>query len=83
VPEPLELHEQTIGTTHGLGVAGDALCATILAFGDQPRTFQHGHVLLHGCERHLISRRQLAHRRVGIHHAREDVAPRGVRQCAE
>jgi hypothetical protein len=83
VPELLELHEQTIGTTHGLEGAGDALCPTILAFGDQLSTFQHGHVLLHGCERHLVSGRQLADRRLGIHHAREDVPPRGVGQCAE
>ena len=83
MPELLELHQQTIGTAHGVKVAGDALCATILPFGYQLSTFQHGHVLLHGCERHLVSRRQLADRRVGIHHARQDVAPRGIGQCPE
>jgi hypothetical protein len=83
VPALLELRQQTIGTAHGGGVAGHALRATVPPLGHQPSTFQHGHVLLHGCKRHLVSRGQLADRRVGVHHARQDVAPRGIGQRPE
>jgi hypothetical protein len=83
VPALLELRQQTIGTAHGGGVAGHALRATVPPLGHQLSTFQHGHVLLHGCKRHLVSRGQLADRRVGVHHARQDVAPRGIGQRPE
>jgi hypothetical protein len=79
----LELREQPIGTAHGLGVAGHAPCATVLVLDHQPGAFQHGHVLLHGGERHLVSRGQFADGRVGAHHTRQDVAPRGVGQRPE
>jgi hypothetical protein len=83
VPALLELREQAVGTTHRVGVAGHALRATVLPLGHQLSTFQHGHVLLHGCKRHLVPRRQLADGRVGVHHARQDVAPRGIGQRPE
>jgi hypothetical protein len=40
-------------------------------------------VLLHGGERHFVTRGQLADGRVGVHHPGQDVAPRGVGQRAE
>jgi hypothetical protein len=40
-------------------------------------------VLLDGCKRHLVSRGQLADGRVGVHHARQDVAPRRIGQSPE
>jgi hypothetical protein len=40
-------------------------------------------VLLHGGKRHLVARRQLADGSVGVHHARQDVAARGVGQGPE
>ncbi len=83
MPALLELCQQTIGTAHRIGVTGHALCTTVLPLGHQLSTFQHGHVLLYGCKRHLVSRRQLADRRVGVHHARQDVAPRGIGQRPE
>jgi hypothetical protein len=83
LPALLELRQQAIGTAHGVGVAGHALRATVLPLGHQLSTFQHGHVLLHGCKRHLVSRGQLADGRVGVHHARQDVAARGIGQRPE
>ena len=83
MPALLELRQQTVGTAHGVGIAGHALRATVLPLGHQLGTFQHGDVLLHGCKRHLVSRRQLADRRVSIHHASQDVAPRGIGQRPE
>jgi hypothetical protein len=72
-----------IGAAHGFGVAGHALRATVLPFGHQLSTFQHGHVLLHRGKRHRVSRSQLADRRVGVHHARQDVSPGGIGQRSE
>jgi len=83
VPALLELREQTIGASHRVGVAGHALRATVLPLGHKLSTFQHGHVLLHGCKRHLVPRRQLADGRVGVHHAGQNVAPRGIGQRPE
>lgn len=83
MPALLELRQQTMGTADGVGVAGHALRATVLPLGHQLGAFQHGHVLLHGCKRHLVSRGQLADGRVGVHHTRQDVAPRGIGQRPE
>ena len=83
LPAFLELREQTVGAAYGVGIAGHALRAAVLPLGHQLGTFQHGHVLLHGCKRHLVSRGQLADRRVGVHHARQDVTPRGIGQRPE
>ena len=83
MPALLELCKQAVGAAHGVGIAGHALCTTVLPFGDQLRTFQNGDVLLHGGKRHLVSRRQLADGRVSIHHASQDVAPGGIGQRPE
>jgi hypothetical protein len=83
VPALLELRQQPVGTTHGVGVAGDALRPAVAALGHQLRPFQDGNVLLHGCKRHRVSRRQLADGCVGVHDAGQDVPPRRVRQRPE
>jgi len=83
LPALFELRQQSIGTTHGVRVTGHALRATVLPLGHQMRTFQHGDVLLHGGKRHLVSRGQLADGRIGVHHACQDVAPRGISQRPE
>jgi len=83
VPTLFELREEMIGTSHGVGIARHALRATVFSLGDQVRAFQHGHVLLDGCKRHLVSRGQLADRPVGVHHACQDVAPRRIGQRPE
>ena len=82
-PAFLELGEQAVGPAQGVRVAGHALRTAIPALGDQSGPLEHGHVLLHGSERHVVAPRQLADRRVGVHHAREDVPPRGVGERAE
>jgi hypothetical protein len=83
VPAFLELREQMVGPAHGVGIAGDALRPAVLPLGHQPRPLEHRDVLLHRGERHLVAGRQLADRRVGVHHAGEDVAPRRVGERAE
>jgi len=77
------LREQPVGAAHGVRVASHALRAAVLPLGDQLGSFEHGYVLLHGSERHLVTRGQLADGRVGAHHSGQDVAPRGVGQRAE
>ena len=80
MPDLLELLQQAIGTTHGVGVAGYSLRAAMPPLGHQVSALQHGHVFLNGCKRHSIARGQLADGRVGVHHASEDIAARGVGQ---
>jgi hypothetical protein len=69
--------------SHGVGIARHALRAAVSPLGHQLRAFQHGHVLLHGGKRHLVSRGQFADRCVGVHHTRQNVAPRGIGQGPE
>lgn len=83
VPALLELRKQLRGTTHRIGVAGHALRAAVPPLGDQPRTFQHGHVFLHSGKRHVVMRRELAHGRVSVHDSRQNVAPRGIGERPE
>ena len=83
MPALLELPEQSSRTPQGVRVAGHALGASILAFRYQPRTLQHGHVLLHGGKRHVVVRGEFAHGRVGVHDPRQDVATRGIGERPE
>lgn len=83
MPPLFELSEQRVGATQGVRVAGNALGAAVLAFGDQLRTLQNGDVLLHGCERHFVARGQVADRRVGGQYASQNVAPCGIGQRPE
>jgi hypothetical protein len=83
LPTLLELRQQAIGPAHGVRIAGHTLGTTVLPFGHQLRTFQNGHVLLHGGKRHRVLRRQLADGGVGVHHARQNVAPGGIGQRPE
>jgi hypothetical protein len=79
----LEFREQTVGSPHGVRVASHALRAALFSFGDQLRSFEHGHVLLHGGERHLVTRGQLTDGRIGGHDPGQDVSPRGIGQRTE
>ena len=72
-----------MGPAHGVRVASHALRAAVSSFGDQLGSFENRHVLLHGSERHVVVRRQLGDRRVGIHHPGQDVASCGVGQRPE
>jgi hypothetical protein len=83
VPALLELREQSGRTPQGIWVAGHALGASILPLRYEPGTLQHGHVLLHGGERHVVVRGEFAYGRVGIHDARQDVATRGIGERAK
>lgn len=83
LPHDLELRQQLRGTTHEIGIARHPLCPAVLALDDEPRAFQDGDVLLHRRERHLVARGQLADRRVGVQHARQNVAAGGVGERPE
>jgi hypothetical protein len=82
-PAFLEFREQLVGAAHGVRVASHALRAAVSSFGDQLGSFEHGHVLLHGGERHVVVRRQLGDGRVGIHYPGQDVAPCSVGERPE
>jgi hypothetical protein len=72
-----------VGPAHGVGIAGHALGSAVLPLGHELRALEDGHVFLHGGERHLVARGQLADGRVGVQYASQDVAPRGVGERAE
>ena len=78
MPALLELREQSSRTPHGIRVAGDALGPAILPLRDEPGTLQHGHVLLHGGEGHVVVGGEFAHGRVGAHDPRQNIATRGI-----
>ena len=69
--------------THRIGVSRHALSAAVPPLGHQPGTLQHGHVFLHGGERHVVVSGEFAHRRVGVHDSRQDVATRGIGERPE
>jgi hypothetical protein len=77
------LREQHIDPADGVRIAGHALGAAILPLDHQSGTFQHGHVLLHGRKRHLVSRGQFTDGRVGVEHPRQDVPTGGIGQRTE
>lgn len=83
LPVLFELRQQQIRPVDGLWVAGHALRTAVFPLGDELGAFQHSHVLLHGCKRHVVPGGQLGYRRIRIHDACEDVAPRAVGQGSE
>jgi hypothetical protein len=83
LPALLELCEQSRGTTHRVGVAGDTLGAAILPLDHQPGTRQYRHMFLHGGKGHVVVRSEFAHGRVGVHDTRQDVAACGIGERAE
>lgn len=83
LPACLELREQTVGTAEGVGVAGHALGAAVLALGHEARAFEHGDVFLNGRKRHVVVRGELGDRRLGAHHTCQDVAARGIGERPE
>lgn len=83
MPAQLELFEQATGAAHHVEVAGHALGAAVLPFGDEAGTFQHGDVLLYCGKRHLVARGEFADGRIRVHDPRQDVAARGVGQRTE
>jgi hypothetical protein len=83
LPALFERREQVRGAAKGIGAAGDALGAAVLAFGHQPGALEHGDMFLDGGERHVVAGGELAHRGFAVHHPRQDVAARGVGERAE
>lgn len=83
VPPLLELAEQSRRATQSVRVPGHTLGTAVLAFRDEPGTFQDRHVFLDGGKRHVVVGGELTHRRVGVHDPLQDVATRGVGECPE
>ena len=52
-------------------------------FGDERRSLEHGNVLLHGREAHLVAARQLGDRLFVFDCTLEDVPSRSVSKCPE
>ena len=83
LPAFLELREQTVGAADGGGIAGHTLDTAVLPLDHQARSFEDGHVFLHGGKRHVVTSGQLCDRRFGDHHARENVTPRRIGESPE
>jgi hypothetical protein len=82
-PAFLELRKQAVGQPKRVRSAGDALLAAVPSLRDELRPLEHGDVLLDGGERHVVARRQLGDRRVGVHDPGQDVAAGRIGQRAE
>ena len=83
MPPLLEFTEQASRAAQGLGVAGHTLGAAVFSFGDQPGTFEDGHMFLDGGKRHVVAGGKLADGCIGVHDPLQDVAPRGIGERPE
>ena len=61
-------------------VGGDQLLAAVCTLPDEPRAFEHGDVLLHRGEAHLVARGESRHRWRFRERPRQDVASRAIGQ---
>ena len=69
---------------HGLNLAAGERLASAAALADEPGLLEHGDVLLHRRERHVVPRRQPRHGcRLPAEQAGDDVPPRGVGEGME
>lgn len=83
-PELLELQEQLARPRDALRVAAHEALAAVGTFGHESSLLQHGHVLLHGREGHIVARRECGHGRLlAGENPRDDVAARAVGEGAE
>lgn len=82
-PEGLELGQHGPGSADLIGVGLDQALAAGGGLVDQAGCFEHGDVLLHSGERHVVVARQGADRRLLGQGSTEDVPTRGVSQRSE
>ena len=82
-PHRLQLVEQALRPTHGVDVAPHELLATAAVLQDEIGTFEHGDVLLHGGEAHVVATSECRDRTVADHRAPHDVAARAIRERLE
>ena len=64
-------------------VGGDQLLAAVCTLLNETRALEHGDVLLHGGEAHLVPRSKIGHRRRFRERPRQDAAARAIGQSTE
>ena len=82
-PEVLELGEHRCDRAHRVDLAVGELLAAVASFAEQAGPFEHGDVLLHRGERHVVARGKCGDRVLSDEHASQDVAAGAVGQGVE
>src|SRR3954469_22906379 len=82
-PDLFELAEQGRNRSHGLHLTAGQLLATAAPLGDEPRSLEHGDVLLHRGEAHRVVLRQRRDRVLTGQPPAQDVAPGAVGERVE
>ncbi|BDZ47774.1 hypothetical protein GCM10025867_00150 [Frondihabitans sucicola] len=82
-PEILVLPQQTFGSAEGAHVAVHDLLPPVSLLRDEVRALEHGDVLLHRGEAHVVGAGERRDRLLFVDHALHDVAPRGIGQRVE
>src|SRR6185503_10398497 len=82
-PQVLVSIEQAPGDAKALDVGADDLAPPVPLLRNQPRSLEHGDVLLHGREAHRVMQRQLGDAFIAGDRPTDDVPPRHVGERAE
>ncbi len=82
-PEHLELLQAVACTGDLIRVGANEAFATRGGLVDQTCLVEHGNVLLHGGEGHVVVGREPADREVAQKGPPYDVSPRRIRECAK
>src|SRR5688500_2045134 len=83
-PQLLELGKQLARSGDAVGIAVDDALASLLTFRHEPRLLQHGDMLLHGREGHVVPGRERRDRSLlPAEQTGDDVAARRVGQGAK
>src|SRR5688572_16622114 len=82
-PNGFEVFEELASALEPRVVGGDQLLAAVCTLLNEARAPEHGDVLLHGGEAHLVPRSKIGHRRRFRDRPRQDVASRAIGQGTE
>src|SRR5690606_18825093 len=83
-PQVLELRQKITRPGKLFRVPTDPAFTAVRSFDHETCLLQYRHVLLHRCKRHVVARGEGRHRRLlPCKYAPDDVAARGVGECAE
>ncbi len=82
-PQVFELDEECPSSSDLLRVGPNDPLATALLFRHETCLLQHGDVLLHCGEAHVVIGSELADRRLADQSSAHDVAPRRIGKCSE
>jgi hypothetical protein len=78
-----EVFEELASAMEPRMVGGDQLLAAVCTLLNETRALEHGDVLLHGGEAHLVTRSKSGHGRRFRERPRQDVASRAIGQGTE